>query len=419
MDFYEHIINHYCIVLVVVLSDFFSSKIVSFLAAAMKIALNVFSYFLPFQVRSILSQVKRFLAKKSKQPLHKLIQKSVRLVMSYTRSVYANSSILNDLQKDFGSIYDFTKLRQHMDSVLERAKERTEKAFKSFDVKKLQIMAHRKLPNLLQGFAYHLARGVVFVLKKIDASKGILLTREYVINPKSYLMNLPKLMMVKIREQLMKKKANIFKWLSHTESLIKRHIIERKMIGKVNMKRIQSYFNYLYKDLKKLDYFALIYKLMRKITEERILSNYTSNFKHELKTLQSLFDDVMKTEGKSLFTLGTGRKLQEMLGRVNNRDWSGKNISSFINKLRVLAKKGVDKMRQALYRKSDWKTQATKRQLYEVMRNIEKRTKMFQTDFATFVKMSDDSTIVLLMPETDILQNKFMQFFSLNRNKVG
>ena len=339
--------------------------------------------------------------------------------MSYLRSSYANSSILNDLQMDFGSIYDFAKLRQRMDSVLERAKERTETAFKSFDVKKLQIMAYRKLPSLLQGLASHIARGVVLVLKKIDASKGILLTREYLVNPKGYLLNLPKLMMVKIRQQLMEKKAEILRWLSYTESLIKRHIMERKMIGAVYMKRIQSYFNYFDKDLKRLDYFAVMYKLMRKITEERILSNYTSKFKHELTTLQSLFDDAMKTDGKSLLTLGTGRKLQEMFGRVNSGDQSGRHISSFINKLTVLAKKGVDNMRQALHKNPDWKTQATKRELYEVMRKIEKRIKMLQTDFSSFVKMIDDSTMVLLVPEIEVLQNKLIEFFSLDQNKVG
>ena len=358
----------------------------------------------------------RFLARRSKLPLHKFIQKSIRLIMNYLKSSYANSSILNDLQLDFGSMYNFTAFQKQIDSGLKRAAERMENAFRSFEVKKLQVMANARLPNFFQGLASQLAKGVVNVLRQIDASKDALLSREYLVDPKNYLRNLPKRIVIKIRQRLLQEKHNIFRWFSNVEALIKRHVMERKIIATLYMEKIQNYISNFDEDLKKLDYFAAIYKLAERISEEHALSNYTLRFRHELKMLQKLFENVMKSEGRSLLPT----RVQNMLDRVAGEEQNAKTLSSFINRLTSVVERRVGKIRQTVDKK-DMKTQAIRQQLYQTLKTMQKRVKLLQNDVAKFVKMkiTDESTVVLLVPDIDNFQSKLTRFFSWNGNTVG
>ena len=371
---------------------------------------------LSFQIRSGLAQLNRYLRRKAKLPLHKLLQKSLRLSTSYMKSL-ANSSILYDLQKDVGSIYDFSKLRRRIASGVDMVAKETEKVLDSLDVKKLQSMANSKLPNFLEGLASQLAEGVIVALKQVNASKDMLLRGEYLLNPKSYLLSLPKQIMGKVRQRLSQERMNISRWLSSSEALIRQHIMERKVAGAFYMEKIQNYLREFDTDLEKLDYFAAVYRMMKKLSEERILLNYTSQLKDGLRKLQTEVKDAMKAEGNSLLQAGMGRIRQEISKTAISDDQARKRISSFINKLRVVARQGMENMTTVVAR-VDSRTQATRRRLYQALKIIENRIKILQRDFKTYIKVVDESTIVLLVPEMDFLQKQFLGYFSSNRNKV-
>ena len=330
----------------------------------------------------------------------------------------ANSSIFNDLQKDVGSMYDFSKLRRQIASGVDMAAKGTEKVLDGLDVKNLQSKANTKLPNFLEGLASRLAEGVIVALKQVNASKDVLLRREYLLNPKSYLLSLPKQIMFKIHQRLSQERLNISRWFSSSEALIRQRIMERKVVEAFYMNKIQSYLKEFDADLEKFDYFAAIYKMMKELSEERILLNYTSQFKDGLRKLQMEVQDAMKTAGSSsLLKAGMGRIRQEISKTAVNDDQARERISSFINKLRVVARKGMENMTTVVGR-VDSRTQATRRQLYQALKTVENRIKMLQRDFKTYVKVIDESTIVLLVPEMDFLRKQFLEYFSSNGNEV-
>ena len=364
-----------------------------------------------------MKQVRKFLAKKSSQPLHKIIQKSGKHVVNYLKSVYANSSVLADLQAEIGSIYDLKSLRMLMDSGFRNATKKMEEAFDRLDIKDLRTVIHSKLPNILNDLMIQFSKMIVSVLNRIDLSKQVFINREYLNNPKKYLLNAPSYVMVKLRQILMKVKPDVFKWVSDAERSIKKNIMKKGMVGRMQMKNIvQSYLKYFDEDLRKLDYLAVMYKMMKKVSEEKLLTNYTSKFMDEINVLQKMLADVFK--GELSFESAIKNRLNTMYEEKNMDTKIAKNISIFIQKVTALTRKGLADMKKFMSKK-DWETQRVKSEVYRIMNDIVEGMKMLRNDFAKFVRISDDSTIVFMLPKIDTVKMKLVEYFSWNKSQVG
>lgn len=369
----------------------------------------------------MLKNVRKFLLKRSTQPLHKIIQKAGKQLLGYVKSAYVNSSIIHDLQADFGSIYDFRQLRAQLDLRFKNAAKVMERAFDSLDDKDLQVMASINLPNVLRGWTSKITNGMLVVLKRTDFARQVLSKKEYLRNPKEYLLNLPKSMMEKLREHLNQEKSDIFNWMSKVESSIKENLITKEILERLNLRTIHDHLKDIREDLGNLDHHAVIFKLLKKFDAEQFLSNETSALKHQMKILQKIMLDIVRSEGRSLLKWGDGNPLYEMSGKVANGQISYQevvgNISVVMNKMRKSMKNVMNNVKTSI-EKEGLKVEKLRNETYGTMMRMEESLVQIQHGFQSYVKIISESEIEFLIPQISSIRKNWMKYFVWNEHKV-
>lgn len=347
-----------------------------------------------------MKQVKGFLHKKSTQPLHKIIQKAGKHVIKYVKSSYANSTFINDLQLDFGPIYNFKNIRLRVDTMFKNATKTLEQAFDSLDDKDLKEMANSNLRNVLRNWVSKAANSLMVILKHIDMSKEAVLAQEYLRNPKESLMKLPQVIMMKWKQQLDGGKDKLFYWISQVESSIKRNVFKESLLKRESLRRILSHLEHIHGDIENLDYYAIALKLSKQFEKEGILRNYTSKVKEGRTYVQKRLRDVL--EGKE-WSYSNNGKTNELRKNDTTDGEVVKVISALLAEFEASIKIGIEGMSEELQK--GWTTEGMQKEVYRIIRKIDVGMKKLGDNINNYINIVFKQQITFFVDGLENLQN--------------